>query len=103
MNTIDGISLSDGVFTIVTTNRLEYLDPALGGIEEWGVSTRPGRIDKTIKLDILDEDCRRQIASRILIDCPDLIDQMIIDGMGDTGAQFQDRCSKVALARFWES
>lgn len=103
LNTIDGISLSDGVFTIVTTNRLEYLDPALGGIEERGVSTRPGRIDKTIKLDILDEDCRRQIANRILVDCPDLIDQMIIDGMGDTGAQFQDRCSKVALARFWES
>jgi len=102
LNTIDGIASSDGVFTIVTTNRPEFLDPALGKVEEGrGVSTRPGRIDRVIKLDTLDRTCRIEIAKRILRDCPDLIERLVRDGDGDTGAQFQDRCAKAALKRFW--
>lgn len=103
LNTIDGISSSDGVFTMVTTNRLEYLDPALGRPTDGnGISTRPGRIDKIVKLDVLDENCRRQIADRILSDCPEIIDDIVKKGNGDTGAQFQDRCSKIALSKFWD-
>jgi len=103
LNTIDGISNSDGVFTIVTTNRTDYLDPALGKPQDGNeVSTRPGRIDKAIKLDILDKDCRQQIADRILGDCPELIKNLVEKGNGDTGAQFQDRCAKAALFEFWD-
>lgn len=103
LNTLDGIENSDGVFTILTTNRIECLDEALGrptGTE--GSSTRPGRIDRVIKLDILDEVCRRKIATRILSDYPEFIDTTVVAGTGESGAQFQDRCAKLALTEYWD-
>jgi hypothetical protein len=102
LNTIDGISSSDGVFTIITTNRPELLDPALGRLTESGNATRPGRIDKIIELTTLDEECRNKIAQRILCDYPEHINKIVTGGDGDTGAQFQDRCSKLALKCFWD-
>jgi hypothetical protein len=52
LNCLDGVDRCDGVFTIVTTNSIDKIDPALGqprklpdGTVEF-ISSRPGRIDK---------------------------------------------------------
>jgi len=66
------------------------------------ISTRPGRIDRVLELKTLDEKCRRKIAERILIDCSELIDATVKNGDGDTEAQFQERCSQIALKEFWD-
>ena len=102
LNTIDGITNSDGVFTIITTNRIDQLDPALGNLNADGVSTRPGRIDRIIELCILEEDSRKIIAERILRDCSHLIEKVVEEGEGETGAQFQYRCGKMALDEHWK-
>ena len=101
LNCLSGIESADGVLVIVTTNRIEDLDDALGVPNEQGISTRPGRIDRAVELLALDDNGRRRIAERILCDCSDEIEQAIVDGQGESGAQFTDRCSKIALDRFW--
>lgn len=102
LNVLDGVEPSNGVFIIVTTNRINKLDAALGVPQENSeISTRPGRIDRAIKLTELDEACRRRIAERVLDECPEKIDDLVAGGEGDTGAQFQERCMRVALADHW--
>jgi len=104
LNTIDGIEISDGVFTIITSNCIDHLDSALGRPEDNGrqISTRPGRIDKIIELGTLRKEERQIIAERILEDCSYHIVEQVRLGDGETGAQFQDRCAKLALREFWE-
>lgn len=57
LNNLGGVETADGVFTIITTNHPEHLDPAL---------IRPGRIDSRFELPMPGEDQRRQILTRIL-------------------------------------
>ena len=106
LNCIDGVDYSDGIFTVITTNMPEMLDPALGCIEMVdGVEkhiVRPGRIDRIIKLDILDETCRTKIAERILSNCSNQIQSAVDAGVGETGAQFQERCVQIALSDYWD-
>lgn len=100
---------SDGVVLMITTNKVEDLDEALGRprtdkhINGTCISTRPGRIDRVLELPLLDEKCRIKIAERILCDFPKFIDKVVKDGDGDTGAQFQERCSQIALREYWEN
>jgi len=109
LNCIDGIQNTDGLFFIVTTNRVNLLDEALGKPRTdkdpngTNISTRPGRIDRALELKNLDKDCRLKIAKRILSNCPQYIEKLVDDGDGDSGAQFQERCTQVALKHFWES
>jgi SpoVK/Ycf46/Vps4 family AAA+-type ATPase len=65
------------------------------------ISTRPGRIDRVVPLTALDTSARFKIARRILEDCPDQIDRLVHEGDGDSGAQFQSRCERVALTHYW--
>lgn len=102
LNCLSGIESADGVLVIVTTNRLECLDDALGVPDADGVSTRPGRIDRTVELPVLNADCRRRVAERILADCHVEIESIVMDGEGESGAQFVERCSRVALACYWD-
>lgn len=101
LNTISGVGNSDGVLLVVTTNHVEHLDDALG-VPRNGGSTRPGRIDRVIHLGLMGEPERRLIAHHILSDFNWLIEPTISNGEGDTPAQFQDRCAKIALQKFWE-
>jgi len=104
LNCLDGVERSDGIFTVVTSNRIETLDPALGTSEiknGTNISSRPGRIDVSLELKELDEACRRKIGKRILEDCEYLIESTVKDGEGDTGAQFQERCTQIALREYW--
>jgi len=65
------------------------------------ISTRPGRIDRALELKELTEECRLKIAGRILKDSPEHINEIAKNGAGDTGAQFQERCTQIALERYW--
>ena len=105
LNTLSGVGNSDGVLVFITTNDISKLDPAIGRIEKdrkgEEISSRPGRIDRVISMGSPDDKCRRKIALRILADWPGIAEKTVKDGKGDSGAQFQERCSKIALELFW--
>lgn len=103
LNTISGVSSSDGVLLFITTNHLELVDPALGIPTNGGThSTRPGRIDKIIRMGTMGEPERRTLAKHILSDFPELIEETVEAGNGETAAQFQDRCSQLGMKMFWD-
>lgn len=100
LNTISGVGNSDGVLLFITTNNLDKLDSALG-TETEGKSSRPGRIDKILFLGLMQEPERRKLANLILEDFPEIIEEVVKLGEGETAAQFQDRCAQLALKKFW--
>jgi hypothetical protein len=112
LNCLDGVERSDGVFTIITTNDITKIDPALGqprrlpdGETEF-ISTRPGRIDKAIELGYMEPGDKRLMARKILGEYEAALRGMLefIDRFPDlqeTPAQFQERCAQIALACFW--
>lgn len=102
LNCLSGVQTSDGVLTVITTNKVELLDEALGVPDGRGLSTRPGRIDATLELGPMDRDCRFRLAGRILREHPEEASRLVDEGDGDTPAQFVDRCAKVALSLYWE-
>ncbi len=103
LNCISGVDDTSGIFLVVTTNDLNSIDPALGIPDATsGMSSRPGRLDRLLELTSLDEDGRLKIAQRILSDCRALIPAIVAAGIGDTGAQFQERCTQTALRDFWD-
>jgi len=101
LNCISGVKQADGVFLTITTNHVEKLDPAIGIPDENGKSTRPGRIDKALHLGIMGEEQRRMLAQHILSDYPELVEETVLAGNGETPAQFQARCAQIALNKFW--
>ncbi len=113
LNCLDGVERSDGIFTIITTNDIAKVDPALGqprklpdGAVEF-ISTRPGRIDKAVELTYMEAADKKVMAKRILGDYPEEVRKMqeFIDRFPDlqeTPAQFQERCGQIALACFWK-
>ncbi len=113
LNCLDGVERSDGIFTIITTNDISKIDPALGqprklpdGTTEF-ISTRPGRIDKAVELTYMDPEDKKRMAERILGEFPQAYADMLafIDHYADlqeTPAQFQERCGQIALACFWK-
>jgi hypothetical protein len=114
LNCLDGVERSDGVFTVITTNDISKVDPALGqprrlpdGTVEF-ISTRPGRIDKAVELTYMEPADKKLMARKILGEYEEAYLEMLdfIDRFSDlqeTPAQFQERCAQIALACFWES
>jgi hypothetical protein len=112
LNVLDGVERADGIFTIVTTNDLSKIDPALGqprklpdGTTEF-ISTRPGRIDKAVELTYMEAGDKKRMACRILgaYEAELLAMLEYIDENPDqpeTPAQFQERCAQIALKCFW--
>jgi SpoVK/Ycf46/Vps4 family AAA+-type ATPase len=112
LNCLDGVERSDGIFTIVTTNDITKIDPALGqprqlpdGAVEF-ISTRPGRIDKAVELGFMEPGDKKKMAKRILgayeqdyLAMLEFIDRY--PELQETPAQFQERCAQVALQCFW--
>ena len=104
---------AEGVFTIITTNDVSKIDPALGqprrlpdGSVEF-ISTRPGRIDKAVELTYMEPSDKKLLARRILGEYEDECLKLMefVDRFPDleeTPAQFQERCAQAALARFWQ-
>src|ERR1700710_2424274 len=83
LNCLDGVERSDGIFTIITTNDLSKIDPALGqprklpdgGVEF--ISTRPGRIDKAVELTYMEIEDKKKMAQRILSEYEDAYLEML--------------------------
>jgi hypothetical protein len=112
LNCLDGVERSDGVFTIITTNDIRKVDPALGqprtlpdGTFEF-ISTRPGRIDKAVELTYMEPEDKKRMARRILglyedeyLEMLDFIERY--PDLQETPAQFQERCAQIALRCFW--
>jgi DNA replication protein DnaC len=113
LNCLDGVERSDGIFTIITTNDLARIDPALGqprqlpdGTIEF-ISTRPGRLDKAIELTYMEPQDKREMALRILGDYPEEYATVLefierYPELKETPAQFQERCAQIALRCFWQ-
>lgn len=101
LNLINGVEPADGILVFVTANDMSKIDPALGVLDENGRPSRPGRLDRIVIFGALSEDCRFQVARRILNDMPELVDQTVAEGKGESGAQFEGRCSALALTEFW--
>ena len=112
LNMLDGVDRNDGVFTVITTNDIGKIDSALGqprklpdGTVEF-ISTRPGRIDKAIELTYMEPEDKRRMAERILGEYSDALEEMLnfiaTTPLAETPAQFQERCSQIALRHFWE-
>ena len=112
LNCLDGVERADGIFTVITTNDLTKIDPALGlprqlpdGTTEF-ISTRPGRIDKAVELTYMEPADKKRMATRILgayeqehVAMVEFIDKF--PDLQETPAQFQERCAQVALKCFW--
>jgi hypothetical protein len=107
LNVLDGIEQADGIFTVITTNDLTKIDPALGvSANEPGVdstmSTRPGRIDRVIHLTYMLPEHKIDLATWILSDFPELLADVTAEVLAnpkvkETPAQFQEKCSRLAL------
>lgn len=96
LNVISGAQNSDGIFFVLTTNHPEKVDPALLGDAGEGVTTRPGRIDRLVRMGPLSREGKRRIAERIFVGQePEEWEHLITD-RELTGAQFQDICSQAA-------
>lgn len=102
LNCIGGIEEANGVFVVVTTNKVESIDEALGAPTTEYLSTRPGRLDRAIEVLPPNATCRRKIAEKILSDWPEVIDDIVDEGRGDSGVQFQDRCINKACRLYWQ-
>ena len=95
LNCLDGVQRADGLLVMITTNHLDRIDPAIG--QPGTIGSRPGRIDRVVSMGMLDDNGRRMLAERILDQWPDWIDDLCHAGRGDTPAQFQERCGRLAL------
>ena len=53
LNEMDGLAEDADVLFVLTTNRVDLLEPAL--------AARPGRIDQAVEIKLPDPDCRRRL------------------------------------------
>ena len=98
LNCLDGVQRADGLLTLITTNHLDRIDPAIaGGQGPDGPTSRPGRIDRVLRMEGLTEAGRQKMAERILFDWPERVAEVCESGRDDTPAQFQERCTRWAM------
>lgn len=101
LSRISGVENSDGVILFITTNDLGSIDPAIGQVWRDGTS-RPGRIDLIIQFSEMREPDRLRLAKMVMKGMPESVIAMAVqDGAGETAAQFQTRCAKMALDFYW--
>ena len=95
---LDGIQECSGLMVVLTTNRYNYVDEALGAGQkalDTGISSRPGRIDRLFNYGLLDEKGKEFLAKKFLDD-DESIQDAIREGVDMTPVQFRELCrSKV--------
>lgn len=102
LNAIAGADTTDGVFTVITTNDITKIDPALAVFDERGGTSRPGRIDRILNLRTMSTASLEKIAHRILRDHSEASINEIVQGSPDfTAAQFTEKCVRIALKEKW--
>ena len=90
LNTLDGIERYEGVFTIITTNDIAQIDPAL--------LHRPGRIDKTIELGFISKKNKIKMAENIIgEEWPEFISEFDLNEENVTPASFQEKLISITL------
>ncbi len=94
INVIGGIKEYNGIFTVISTNRISMLDQAL---------LRPGRLDVKIEVNALDKPGREFIAKNVLRDWPDLIVETVDKYPEITAAEFENHCVELAITKFYEN
>ena len=85
MNQLDGAIDNKDVVTIATTNRVEVIEKAL--------RNRPGRFDRVLRFDTMDEPCRRRMLMNLLkraIVSPEDLEYVVRATEGYTGAQIEE-------------
>jgi ATPase family associated with various cellular activities (AAA) len=82
LNEMDGLAEDADVIFVLTTNRLELLEPAL--------AARPGRIDQAVEIKLPDPDCRRRLFELYLRDVPrgEIDLQPLVDATDGVSAAF---------------
>ncbi len=103
LNALGGIQTCDGVFVIITTNKPETLDEALGKpIPGTRGTTRPGRLDAAFCLEMPNQGQRLTILYRII--GQENVKTFHLDQTaGMTAAQVTDYAITHALAHTWNS
>ena len=85
MNQLDGAVDNEDLVTIATTNRLDVIEKAL--------RNRPGRFDRVIEMNEMDEMCRRKLLARLLAKAevsPEDMSYLVEATREYTGAQVQE-------------
>lgn len=100
LNALGGIQTADGIFVVITTNKPETLDDALGRPDTQGTMSRPGRLDRSFCLPPPCEEARLSIIRRICGACT------VID-LGETSemtaAQVTEWAISKALNETWKT
>ncbi|MCB1711197.1 MAG: ATP-binding protein [Candidatus Riesia sp.] len=95
LNAISGVNARDGVMLIITTNRIEYIDEALGRpVNNEGLSSRPGRIDLVHEFGNMNYDCRYRMALNFFDNDSEVATKLATDNTEVTPAQFQEICTR---------
>lgn len=107
LNKISGVSSMENVILIITTNRIEYVDEAIGQetVTSTGEKTvtRPGRIERIVHLGPMDAECRRGLVSSILDeDYAQDVQSLVDRSEGMTCAQVKDLCTKYCTQKLKE-
>lgn len=92
INRLGGVNSVRNKFIFITTNHLNNVDPAL---------LRPGRMDEVVEILPLNLEEKRELANIILDEYPHLIDDIVTEGAEDSTAEFENRCTRVALEMLW--
>lgn len=101
LQALGGIQTADGVFVVITTNRPELLDDALGRPDEGrGTTSRPGRLDRAFCLPAPNEEQRESILLRIT---GAATPEMVRETEHMTAAQVTEWAITHALAQTWNS
>lgn len=106
INCISGAASSDGIFLAVTTNHIDKLDCALGCVDEGmnEIPSRPGRIDRMIEINDMDDDCRYRFASRMLENASsEKMDEVVKAGENMTAAQFSEYCKRICIDQYYKT
>ena len=93
LNEMDGLGEDADVVFVLTTNRLELLEPAL--------AMRPGRIDQAVEIGLPDADCRRRLFELYLRDieglAPDIDLAPLVSGTDGASAAFIKELARRAV------
>ena len=92
MNQLDGAIDNEDIVTIATTNRVEVVEKAL--------RNRPGRFDRIIQFDAMDERCRRLMLDKLLSKAaisPEDMDYLVAASNGRTGARIAELANTIYM------
>ena len=93
MNQLDGVLDNEGVITIATTNRLAVIESAL--------RNRPGRFDRVVIFEAMDENCRRVMVERLLSKAAvsrDDVEHLVSATEACTGAQIEEISNTIYIS-----